>query len=87
MVNRLKLLKRCSVLLYHEFQLKPLNVLSKYDEEIEGAKKKNFVLGAGGKYDTQEDRRMDQIRMELQQHRVCLNNLHLIMEREQYKYV
>ncbi|KAL4237800.1 U4/U6.U5 tri-snRNP-associated protein 1 [Mactra antiquata] len=44
---------------------KPKEVLSKYNEEIEGMKSKEFALGARGTYDSAQDRQMDKIRQEL----------------------
>ncbi|XP_033733717.1 U4/U6.U5 tri-snRNP-associated protein 1-like [Pecten maximus] len=46
---------------------KPVNVLEKYDEEIDGEKKKTFTLESGGKYNTEQDRQMEKIREQLQQ--------------------
>lgn len=31
------------------------NMLDKYDEEIDGEKKKSFVIGQGGKYSAEEE--------------------------------
>ncbi|KAI8788508.1 U4/U6.U5 tri-snRNP-associated protein 1 isoform X2, partial [Biomphalaria glabrata] len=51
---------------YDEYgMLKPSNLLSKYDEEIEGAKKESFVLGSGGSYDAAHEKRMAEIRQAL----------------------
>lgn len=48
-------------------QLKPKDVLSKYDEEISGPKKaESFQLGSRGKYDASQEKRMQEIRNELQ---------------------
>lgn len=44
---------------------KPREVLSKYNEEIEGAKKKEFQLGARGSYSTEQDKQMEKIKAEL----------------------
>jgi hypothetical protein len=38
--------------------LKEKEILSKYDEEIDGEKRKTFELGSGGKYANDEDRNM-----------------------------
>ena len=47
--------------------MKPKDVLSKYDEEISGPKKgESFALGSKGAYDASQDRRMQEIREELQ---------------------
>lgn len=46
-------------------QFKPKEVLSKYNEEIEGEKKKKFELGARGTYNTDEDKQMERIKAEL----------------------
>lgn len=46
---------------------KPVNVLEKYDEEIDGTKKETFTLESGGKYNTEQDRQMEKIREQLQQ--------------------
>ena len=46
-------------------QFKAKDVLSKYDEEIDGIKKEKFELGSGGTYDTDQDRQMDLIRQQL----------------------
>ncbi|KAL5007937.1 hypothetical protein ScPMuIL_013518 [Solemya velum] len=47
--------------------MKPTNVLDKYDEEIEGLKKKSFQIGSGGRYDGGEERHLEQIRAQLRQ--------------------
>ena len=47
--------------------LKPKEVLNKYDEEISGKKHEKFQLGAGGKYDAQHERRMQEIRASIRQ--------------------
>ncbi|WAR18739.1 SNUT1-like protein [Mya arenaria] len=44
---------------------KAREVLSKYDEEIAGEKKKDFQLGARGSYNTEEDKQMERIKAEL----------------------
>ena len=72
------------------FQLRPKEVLEKYDEEIQGKKKEKFelgkfncfkftvhvmrvsvmlcgVVGSGGKYNAEHERRMMEIKHELQQ--------------------
>ncbi|XP_059161083.1 U4/U6.U5 tri-snRNP-associated protein 1-like [Physella acuta] len=51
---------------YDEYgMLKPNNLLAKYDEEIEGAKKDSFTLGSGGHYDAAHEKRMAEIRQQL----------------------
>ena len=45
--------------------MKPSNMLEKYDEEIDGAKKESFTLGARGSYDARHEKRMQEIRNEL----------------------
>lgn len=52
------------------FKFKAKEVLEKYDEEIEGVKKKSFELGAGGKYSDDSDRQMEKIRQQLRQQSV-----------------
>ena len=48
---------------YDEYgMLKPKNMLEKYDEEIYGKKKETFTLDKTGKYDTSQERRMEEIR-------------------------
>ncbi|XP_021358089.1 U4/U6.U5 tri-snRNP-associated protein 1-like [Mizuhopecten yessoensis] len=62
---------------------KPVNVLEKYDEEIEGSKKDKFTLESGGKYDTEQDRQMEKIREQLQQQSHSLGlgvSLHMAKE-------
>lgn len=43
-------------------QFKPRTVLSKYDEEIDGEKKKSFRLSAGGRADGDRVRELQAIR-------------------------
>ncbi|KAK3736823.1 hypothetical protein RRG08_000574 [Elysia crispata] len=51
---------------YDEYgMMKPTSMLSKYDEEIEGAKKESFTLGSGGSYDAAHEKRMAEIRQQL----------------------
>nr|KAH9509150.1 U4/U6.U5 tri-snRNP-associated protein 1 [Bulinus truncatus] len=51
---------------YDEYgMLRPSNLLSKYDEEIDGVKKESFMLGSGGMYDATHEKRMAEIRQEL----------------------
>ncbi|KAK2162666.1 hypothetical protein LSH36_94g05047 [Paralvinella palmiformis] len=45
--------------------LKPKEILDKYDEEIHGKKIESFQLGRGGKYDAEQDKRMEEIKREL----------------------
>ncbi|XP_064600247.1 U4/U6.U5 tri-snRNP-associated protein 1-like [Liolophura sinensis] len=53
---------------YDEYgMLKVENVLSKYDEEIEGKKAESFTLGSGGKYNAEQERAMERIRAQLRQ--------------------
>ena len=48
-------------------QMKPKDVLSKYDDEISGPKKgESFELGSKGSYNTSQEKRMEEIRKELQ---------------------
>ena len=46
-------------------------MLSKYDEEIEGEKKKEFQLGARGSYNSEQDQQMERIKAELRAQSVC----------------
>lgn len=46
-------------------QFKPRELLSKYDEEIEGLKRKDFQLGARGTYNTEQDKQLARIKEEL----------------------
>ncbi|XP_005100515.1 U4/U6.U5 tri-snRNP-associated protein 1 [Aplysia californica] len=51
---------------YDEYgMMKPSNMLEKYDEEIDGAKKESFTLGSRGHYDASEEKRMAEIRQQL----------------------
>ncbi|CAL1527625.1 unnamed protein product [Lymnaea stagnalis] len=51
---------------YDEYgMMKPNNMLSKYDEEIEGAKRESFTLGSGGLYDAAHEKRMAEIKQAL----------------------
>ncbi|GFS11714.1 U4/U6.U5 tri-snRNP-associated protein 1 [Elysia marginata] len=51
---------------YDEYgMMKPTSMLSKYDEEIEGARKESFMLGSGGSYDAAHEKRMAEIRQQL----------------------
>lgn len=43
-------------------QFKSHSVLSKYDEEIEGEKKKGFRLRAGGQADSERERELQAVR-------------------------
>ena len=57
--------------------MKEKNVLEKYDEEIEGAKKKKFELGFGGKYNTDPEKQMDEIRKQLREQSHSLGGVSL----------
>lgn len=63
---------------------KAKNLLSKYDEEIEGQKKKIFELGAGGKYSTEEDKNMERIRQQLREQSQTLSIPSLTLASEYY---
>ena len=52
--------------------MKKQELLSKYDEEILGEKKKAFVLGAGGEVNTEEDRERAIIKQRLLDKKVTL---------------
>lgn len=58
------------IFVFQNVQLKEKDILSKYDEEIDGEKRKTFELGSGGKYANDEDRNMDLIRQQLRQQSV-----------------
>ncbi|XP_064397801.1 U4/U6.U5 tri-snRNP-associated protein 1-like [Halichondria panicea] len=47
-------------------------LLKKYDEEIEGEKKKSFTLGVRGDVDTSEEARLQQVKDKLQEKQVSL---------------
>ncbi|XP_061162474.1 U4/U6.U5 tri-snRNP-associated protein 1-like isoform X2 [Saccostrea echinata] len=53
------------------------NVLDKYDEEIEGVKREKFELGSGGKYDTDPEKQMDEIRRQLREQSQSLGGVTL----------
>lgn len=59
------------------FQFKEKNVLEKYDEEIVGAKKEKFQLGSGGKYNTDPEKQMDEIRRQLREQSDSLGGVSL----------
>lgn len=59
------------------FQFKEKNVLEKYDEEIVGAKKEKFQLGSGGKYNTDPEKQMDEIRRQLREQSETLGGVSL----------
>lgn len=61
----------------HFFQFKEKNVLEKYDEEIVGAKKEKFQLGSGGKYNTDPEKQMDEIRRQLREQSDSLGGVSL----------
>ncbi|BFZ07471.1 hypothetical protein BsWGS_10510 [Bradybaena similaris] len=51
---------------YDEYgMMKTTNLLSKYDEEIDGVKRESFKLGSGGVYDAAHEKRMVEIRQQL----------------------
>lgn len=52
--------------------IKPRGLLQKYDEEIEGEKKKSFVLGSGGTYDTTKEDEVKKIQAKLKAQMVSL---------------
>ncbi|XP_062604721.1 U4/U6.U5 tri-snRNP-associated protein 1-like, partial [Saccostrea cucullata] len=56
---------------------KPKNVLDKYDEEIEGVRREKFELGSGGKYDTDPEKQMDEIRRQLREQSQSLGGVTL----------
>lgn len=64
--------------------LKPKDILGKYDEEIEGEKKKSFELGAGGKYSNDDDRQMDRIRQQLREQSQTLSLPSMMIASEYY---
>lgn len=59
------------------FQFKEKNVLEKYDEEIAGAKKEKFQLGSGGKFNTDPEKQMDEIRRQLREQSESLGGVSL----------
>lgn len=63
---------------------KAKEVLEKYDEEIEGVKKKSFELGAGGKYSDDSDRQMEKIRQQLRQQSQTLSIPSMSLATEYY---
>lgn len=56
---------------------KEKNVLEKYDEEIAGAKKEKFQLGSGGKFNTDPEKQMDEIRRQLREQSESLGGVSL----------
>ena len=48
-------------------------ILDKYDEEIDGEKKEGFTLKAGGQYVGSRERLQEEMREEIQKHRIELN--------------
>ena len=52
--------------------VKPPSLLKKYDEEIEGVKKKSFMLGTEGEVDTAKQRERDVIRERLKAREISL---------------
>lgn len=64
--------------------LKEKEILSKYDEEIDGEKRKTFELGSGGKYANDEDRNMDLIRQQLRQQSHTLSIPSMTLASEYY---
>lgn len=59
------------------WQFKEKNVLDKYDEEIDGKKREKFELGSGGKYNTDPDKQMDEIRRQLREQSQSLGGVSL----------
>ena len=49
--------------------------MSKYNEEIEGEKRKRFELGTRGSYNTAEDKQMERIKADLRAQSVRLVSL------------
>ncbi|XP_041093970.1 LOW QUALITY PROTEIN: U4/U6.U5 tri-snRNP-associated protein 1, partial [Polyodon spathula] len=66
------------------FQLKHKSVLSKYDEEIDGEKKRSFRLEAGGQADGSWERELQQIRDTLQSQAQSLDGPGLRLASEYY---
>lgn len=66
------------------FQLKPKSVLSKYDEEIEGEKKKSFRLSAGGFVGGERERELQAIRENLRNQAQSLDMPALSLASEYY---
>lgn len=55
------------------FKFKEKSILDKYDEELEGAKKKSFQLGKGGVYDSGVDKFIQQQNEELKSRAIKLD--------------
>lgn len=66
------------------FQFKPKSVLSKYDEEIEGEKKKSFRLSAGGYAAGERERELQAIRETLRSQAQSLDMPALAVASEYY---
>ncbi len=73
-----------NVFLFNSFQLKPKVVLSKYDEEIEGEKKKSFRLSAGGFVGGERERELQGIRENLRNQAQSLDMPALSLASEYY---
>lgn len=68
----------------NSFQFKPKSVLSKYDEEIEGEKKKSFRLSAGGFVGGERERELQAIRENLRSQAQSLDMPALTLASEYY---
>lgn len=68
----------------NSFQFKPKSVLSKYDEEIEGEKKKSFRLSAGGFVGGERERELQAIRENLRNQAQSLDMPALSLANEYY---
>lgn len=69
---------------FNSFQFKPKSVLSKYDEEIEGEKKKSFRLSAGGFVGGERERELQTIRENLRNQAQSLDMPSLTLATEYY---
>jgi len=65
-------------------KLKAKSILSKYDEEIDGEKKKSFKLEAGGMADGSWERELQQIRETLRNQAQTLDMPHMKVASEFY---
>ncbi len=74
----------CKRVPFNSFQLKPKVVLSKYDEEIEGEKKKSFRLSAGGFVGGERERELQGIRENLRNQAQSLDMPALSLASEYY---
>lgn len=68
----------------NSFQFKEKSVLSKYDEEIEGEKKKSFRLSAGGFVGGERERELQTIRENLRSQAHSLDMPSLTLATEYY---